>query len=244
MIASVELPPGIVVAFSIAGIPVLAWLVRRDRAAGAPPDPFPPVDGVGLLSLFVALFLGQGVAAIPMVRGGPLGFAAAALCLAGALAVWRFGISRSVRPLGKPRDHVTAGLLTAWAVLPLAYGTALLLGLFGVVSKQAAVEVFERRGPGWQTLALFAVAVAPVTEELAFRGALLPALRRLGNPRSARLLSALAFGAVHYESPVAAVAMVIFGLFLARLLERTGAILACVVAHMAFNGLTVGALIF
>jgi membrane protease YdiL (CAAX protease family) len=82
------------------------------------------------------------------------------------------------------------------------------------------------------------VAIAPIAEELFFRGMLFQAFeRRLGVWPSA-VLSAAIFGAVHVEWIVFVVTF-LFGIHLALIFRRRGTIVTPIVAHMLFNGLGV-----
>ena len=92
----------------------------------------------------------------------------------------------------------------------------------------------------------YAIAIAPVHEELFFRGVLFRSLRdRYGFPLGAGA-SAVAFGLVHYIPASSAASslllmsiMVFTGLGLAFLYERRGNIVAPMVAHATFNAIGV-----
>jgi membrane protease YdiL (CAAX protease family) len=87
-------------------------------------------------------------------------------------------------------------------------------------------------------LFVFLVIGAPVVEELFFRGLLLRSLdRRFGTP-AAVIGSALVFGLVHYEL-LQLPALILFGIVLAVLAERTGRLGPGIAAHAAFNAATV-----
>lgn len=78
------------------------------------------------------------------------------------------------------------------------------------------------------------VVIAATTEELVFRGLLLPALRpRLGAP-GAIMLTAVLFGIFH-GAPFVAVYASIAGLVLGAIALRTGSVLPCIAFHGAFN---------
>ena len=95
------------------------------------------------------------------------------------------------------------------------------------------------RESGWLVIAALVAILAPLTEELAFRGFFYAALRHTMKPRAAVLITSVLFGVVHFAPPTTILPMCVFGLFLATLMERTGSYLACVVAHAVFNGTTV-----
>ncbi|MGH2475110.1 MAG: lysostaphin resistance A-like protein, partial [Candidatus Limnocylindrales bacterium] len=97
------------------------------------------------------------------------------------------------------------------------------------------------------TLVLFAVlvvTVAPLAEELLFRGALLRALLRRTTPAWAMFVSALAFAAVHplaspsIGSVIAVPGLFVLGMVSAGLAIRTGTLSASILLHAGFNLLT------
>jgi len=83
--------------------------------------------------------------------------------------------------------------------------------------------------------------VAPVAEELIFRGFVYPALRRYLPPFTAVGLSAIIFGLMHMNS-LALVQIVGIGIVLAVLYERTRSVIPCIVCH-AMNNILVFCLI-
>ncbi len=83
-------------------------------------------------------------------------------------------------------------------------------------------------------MAVMAIAVAPVAEEILFRGILYPFLKHRGFPRLAWWGTALLFGAVH-ANLMTLVPLVFLGLTLTWLYERTGNLLAPIFAHSLFN---------
>ncbi len=94
--------------------------------------------------------------------------------------------------------------------------------------------------PGWQVvLIVFAVVVvAPIVEEILFRGIFYPGLRRRMGVGWAVLVSALFFGFLHFQLlgfvPLAAI-----GAILALLYESQGSLAAPIVAHAMNNGIIV-----
>jgi len=81
-----------------------------------------------------------------------------------------------------------------------------------------------------------AALIAPVAEELFFRGILQSALVNLTQNRPAAIvLASAAFGAVHTSQPDAIAALVFLGLLLGYVYERTGALVAPIAVHAAFN---------
>jgi uncharacterized protein len=98
-----------------------------------------------------------------------------------------------------------------------------------VTSIQSTVEVWPQ-----VYMASAAVLLIPVAEELLFRGVLYPSLKRPFGRRSALWISAVLFGAAHFNL-MTFLPLTLLGLVLAWLYDRTGNLLAPIVAHSVFN---------
>ena len=85
----------------------------------------------------------------------------------------------------------------------------------------------------------YTVVLAPVAEEVAFRGAVLTALSRRGRFVSV-LISAVVFAAYHMNLAQFPYTFVL-GFFLALLAQRSGRLLPCIMIHAANNALTLAA---
>jgi membrane protease YdiL (CAAX protease family) len=90
----------------------------------------------------------------------------------------------------------------------------------------------------WDRLALgvTAILLAPVAEEIFFRGILYPAIKQAGYPRAALWGTALFFAAVHVNA-VTFVPLAVLALVLTALYERTNNLLAPIIAHAMFNAM-------
>ena len=140
-------------------------------------------------------------------------------------------------------------LYGAIAGLILVPAVGLISGGIEVVLRQALghqVTTPEQVAPGLSPLAagflvVLAVVVAPISEELFFRGVLFRSVRDRHGFWAAALASALPFGLVHYvPSPaidafVLQLTMVFTGIGLAWIYERRGSVVASMAAHVAFN---------
>lgn len=145
----------------------------------------------------------------------------------------------------RPRDLAVGlgGGLAGFVVLLIGLG--LLFQFVGVdpPEQQALSDVVAG---GWEALLAVATAVllAPVLEEVVFRGALHQGLRHRTGFWPATLLSSGVFAAVHLEvvmsSPVFLVQLFLLGVLFAWLLERTGNLAAPIVAHLVFNAISMG----
>lgn len=87
-------------------------------------------------------------------------------------------------------------------------------------------------------MALAAVVVAPVCEEIVFRGYLYPAAKRFAGTWAAAISTALLFSAAHGNLG-ALLPLFIFGLVIIYVYERTRSIWAPIAIHFCFNGATV-----
>jgi len=79
-----------------------------------------------------------------------------------------------------------------------------------------------------------AIGIAPVAEELLFRGILYPAIKQAGFPGVALWGTSLLFAAIHVNLGIF-VPLLLLALVLAQLYERTGNLLAPITAHALFN---------
>jgi membrane protease YdiL (CAAX protease family) len=167
-------------------------------------------------------------------------------------------------PLGWPRRVAPWRVAVAVALMPaFALAANALGGLAASLSPELAAQaaeyvdrVEEMLRPGDPLLAAVGIAsvcvTAPLLEELAFRGALLSALRddladfaaRAGPRRAhaaACAINGLAFGAIHFNL-LSILPLSLFGAFLAHLTLRARSIWPAILAHAAFN--TFNALVF
>jgi membrane protease YdiL (CAAX protease family) len=87
------------------------------------------------------------------------------------------------------------------------------------------------------------VVVAPIAEETFFRGVMYSAWRREYGRRRALFGSAIVFGAVHL-SPIHFLPLALLGVALGWLYERSQSLLAPIIAHAAFNAITLGLALF
>ena len=110
----------------------------------------------------------------------------------------------------------------------------------GIDSMQEAVKLLqEAKDPLVIILmAIAAVIVAPLAEEVIFRGYLYPAAKRFCGTAGAILFSSLVFAAAH-GNVVALLPLFALAVILCLLYEFTGSIWACISVHFLFNAATV-----
>src|ERR1035437_2050088 len=148
--------------------------------------------------------------------------------------------------LNHPRQAVLLGLLAALIFLPLGWGLQQAsawvmthLPHFKLEPREQLPVHALRVSMSWSgrlTLGATAVLLAPITEEILFRGILYPAIKQFGYPRVALWGTSLLFAAVH-TNVVTFVPLVVLALVLTGLYERTNNLLAPVGAHVLFNAL-------
>ena len=119
---------------------------------------------------------------------------------------------------------------------PMTLGVDVLEALLSWHGTVVQPMVLQAQAPGVFLLTLLKSALlAPVLEELFFRGYLLHAMKRFGEPRAAAV-SALCFALVHLGGTPCAWAMyAALGLLLAALTLRTGSLLAPMLVHAVYN---------
>jgi membrane protease YdiL (CAAX protease family) len=128
------------------------------------------------------------------------------------------------------------------ALLPIG----LLETIYGHTAQQDVVKAADHAS-GWQipVLALTIVILAPLTEELLFRGALLRSLLRRSTPTLAVLVSAVVFGLVHalgdpsIGTLIALPAIILLGVVSGFQAARTGNLTRSILLHVGFNLLSV-----
>ncbi|MDG3006266.1 CPBP family intramembrane glutamic endopeptidase [Paludisphaera mucosa] len=170
---------------------------------------------------------------------GPEGAMLAYYAVAFGLATYIVdGIRR--RKLGRSGYNFAIG---SWRLgPPIVVGTVGLL--FGVITPlQSLIPMPDAIGQGVKDLVgqtsaatfLYFVILAPIFEEMIFRGVMLDGLLRRYRPSTAILTSSLLFGIVHLN-PWQFVTAFVLGCFFGWIYYRTGSLGCCVLGHMAANG--------
>jgi membrane protease YdiL (CAAX protease family) len=131
---------------------------------------------------------------------------------------------------------IGCGLMVLSAGFNFCYG--LFLALFELEAQPDLVPVFtELSSPWWLLVA--GVLVAPVVEDVFFRGFVFAGLRQRYGWRIAALLSAALFALVHLQ-PLAVVPIFILGYIFAYLYQRSHSIWPAIVMHVSTNALGLG----
>jgi membrane protease YdiL (CAAX protease family) len=104
------------------------------------------------------------------------------------------------------------------------------------VEDQSAVTMFKSiKGSGaYSYLCFFTVVLAPVAEEFIFRGILYPFVKQLNFPKLALFGTSFLFALIHADKAIF-IPLFVLALALTWLYEKTGNLLAPIVAHSLFN---------
>lgn len=159
--------------------------------------------------------------------------------LKGNGAVRDFGLR--LAPIDVPLG-LAAGVLFQLVVLRIFYLPILVLTDTDVDElSESAREITDRADGAFSVtmLVILVVIGAPVVEELFYRGLLLRSLERRFGSVVAVVASGAFFGVVHYPNVIGIPGLALFGIFLAAITVRSGRLGLAIVAHMAFNAVTV-----
>ena len=236
----------------------------RGGPKGLPPVPWSPLEAVVVFLLgnlvlgFVVLGILAGIAHINLTEGASgtdqlIADLAVDVAFAAALLAWfqrrqlRWAAVLGVPPTGSRLREIAWGAAAGVVLYPtIAIGIGLLLefvfDLFSTTPVEAPAQLPEGLSTGGEMLSIvLAIFVAPVVEELFFRGVVFRSIRDRHGFWIGAVVSAIVFGLVHYvpapwrDAALLQTAMVFTGLALAWIYERRGTIVAPMAAHMAFN---------
>ena len=191
-------------------------------ASGAEPDKTPAWLDLSAAVILQASLIGGALGAAAIVR---------------PLHAWQFGL--------RPTRYWPA---VGWTVLALV-GFLTFAVLWATLLDDPEQTTAEDLGVDESQLALIGagvmfVLVAPIAEELFFRGFFYGSLRSRLNVPLAAGLNGLVFGLIHATTGISAVpALILFGVILCLLREKTGSLYPCIALHavnntFAYAGLT------
>jgi membrane protease YdiL (CAAX protease family) len=166
----------------------------------------------------------------------------------GAWLAWVYAASR-FKGFGNLRADFgfVVDIVRDWAMIPLGLGFEIVAGIVILplsrlvkhTPQEVVQELDKARGAKLAVLAITAVLIAPVVEELFFRGLLLRSLQRRVPALTAVAISALAFGLAHvvfdWGSGVVLPALVALGMISGILAVRTGNLSRSILLHAGFN---------
>lgn len=236
-----------------------------------PPDAFPVpfswVDGLVMVAIFLlvsgvlgAVLIGMGVeitassATVATVAGG------SQLLALGASLLWlRYRGALTWHLLGPVRPrwrHLWVGLgagVAGWLGVTLLMAIVVLAIDREQLPTQESLELLARGDAAALVLAIISVVIiAPIYEELVYRGVLFQALRERLGLFPGMGISSFVWGVLHMELFLSAegglepagfipvLGIVIFSFWLCGVLHRTGSLVVPIVAHALFNGVALG----
>lgn len=138
---------------------------------------------------------------------------------------------------------VAYGALTALAFLP--FGWLLQQGCIWLLTQvhlqpelQSTFEALQATTTAMDhiVMGLTIIVLAPVAEEIIFRGILYPTIKQAGHPRLALWGVAFVFALIHFNAAIL-IPLLLLALLLAWLYEYTDNLLAPIAAHVCFNAL-------
>lgn len=186
---------------------------------------------------------------IPMTVNLPAMGVAQLVLISGVLGTaWMTFRSGADRGLGLSGRHWLSdtgrGVVGFLAVLPLCIAAMVLMSYLikkGILpikpTKHPALEFVQEASAVWVVVVFAVTAVlAPIAEELFFRGLLQSLLRKhMGGPWPAILAASAIFAAVHYPLYKDMPALFLLGIALGYNYERTGRLLGPIIMHAIFN---------
>jgi membrane protease YdiL (CAAX protease family) len=179
-------------------------------------------DGDGELSTFgnigAQIATALGFLAVPILIAIQHGASTAAVVLS-RLGARRFGLGKALKWMG--------AAIVAYLVFSAVY--------VSIVGQPHQEDIAEGFGP-IPVQVLLIVILAPISEEICFRGMLFGGLRRKLPRIPAALIAGLVFGGLHATTgPSAVPPLIVFGFFLCLLYEKTGSIVPGMVLHLLNN---------
>lgn len=209
---------------------------------------FVAVAGVALLVTALSL---AGAGATQDAGSASLSIAVSALVSTVVVDSWFVGVAwwNSLRRFAlpatswgfrrlEPRSLLLVLLALGVAYLSLIVYTAAYSGLFGPPPEQNIIKGFPHTGAGIALFATMAIAVAPLFEEMFFRGFLFQGLARSWGVRAGAVVSAGVFALAHQQLSVI-VPFFVLGLLLAWVFYRSRSLWANVALHASFNAVSV-----
>lgn len=201
-------------------------VVARGMGSEAPTPPADrPLDELLLYNMVNMALPSLAIIVLLLARGGSLG---------SVYGLTKVGLFRAIG----------IGIGLAILALPLTYGAkAITVMVFGSQeAPQALVQKFSSAVGGGDMrlvglIALSACVIAPITEEILFRGTFYPTLARGFGRGPAALACALLFALVH-DTFTDVPGLTVLALCFTLAYELTGSLLVPIIMHATFNGLS------
>jgi membrane protease YdiL (CAAX protease family) len=222
----------------------LIWRALRPTRDGIAEPALALFGLIGTASVLTAVLLllwgAPSFVGEPTTLDDPLFAASLVGTVGGHLAVLAWA-----RTIGAPLAAVRVG--PRWIAAGLGVGLAALLvsGVWVAIAERLGFSIADQGlvstltaappGLGRSVTVLFVVAVAPVLEELVFRGYLQTALTTRAGALTAGMLSAVAFGLFHLSDPAVVPVLTIIGGLLAWVRYRSGSVVPAILGHVVNN---------
>lgn len=179
------------------------------------------------------------VSAVGRLIGVFVLIAIAARQFAGGARGWGLRVDRLVRDFG-------AAIVAYLAFWPICAGTVYVTRVIIEIVRPGmelpdhpSIDILQKQTTSWTTAALTvieAAVIAPVVEEMFFRGLLQPALARWWRSTWVSIVfCGLAFGAIHSTNVETVPALALFGVVLGFVYAKTRSLTAAILLHMLFN---------
>ena len=151
----------------------------------------------------------------------------------GGFLVWKKDLKTTLNELGIPSNIKTILVYSVAGFAVLFLGMLIIGGLAKITGFGDQQKVADKIKGLPEYILLVAIFVAPICEELLFRGYL---SRKIGP-----ILSAIAFGLVHvgYGSIVEIIGVTFIGIVFGYLYKRSGTILPGIIIHMMYNMMSI-----
>ncbi|MFI0347813.1 MAG: lysostaphin resistance A-like protein [Chthoniobacterales bacterium] len=247
---SVPIIIGSLLVFSIVLI-FYGYLAHRlSKKAKLSTQPFTIVDalvasllGLWLLSVIYASFGKNEEITLPMILVNSLLY----FCLvSGIIGLLVLRHLEPVRLFGLKPDHpgriIKTALLWLLVSYPLIMTSQAVAQLFyGAADDTQPIVTYFLQHPGWReraSIISMAVIVAPIAEELLFRGYFYGVLRRYAGRIPAIAISSILFAAMHLYLP-SMLGLALLAIILCLVYERTGSLWANILVHATFNAISI-----
>ncbi len=195
------------------------------------------ISSLGAVAVSVALTGSLDPSATPDLAAAVLGTALGQIAV--GLGIWARGQGDYLgfrRVTGGRLLGLPVALVAVFLLFNLSW-SALLSGIGVEVPEQQIFGALEADSPLKPLVMVFVVGVAPLCEELLFRGLLQRVLTQRAGLVTGVVGSGLSFGLLHLSDPASVPPLIGLGLGLALLRARTGSLWPAVVAHTLNNGL-------
>jgi len=195
--------------------------------------------GVGPMLAAVTLLASTAILAPALLPGAGLAVGLLLASLSGSRPSEFWGLRRPdpVRDIGSSLQILLTLLWPILLLLLLSSGLYLAVGL-PLQPQPALLKFFEARElREILPFLAYALVIAPVWEEVFFRGTLFPWLAGRMPVHQAQWLSVLAFGAVHLPGPTL-IPLTVFGALLAGIYRTSGSLVPAILVHSFFNANT------